>query len=124
MTYTTEHNANRGFRRVFPHLSDLSNEMIRADFLDLVAGGYVHNLEAVADHENGRFGEASMTPRVEGVPMLRRSIKPKGATVRARQFFASLPVGTPRREALDAAVRSGIAFYTARTQYQAFRAAA
>jgi hypothetical protein len=123
MTYTTEHNAIRGFRRVFPHLAQLSNEMIRADFLDLVSGGYEHNLEAVADYENELLGEASATPRVEGIPMLRRSIKPKGATTRARAFFAALPAGTPRKDALDLAVRSGIAFYTARTQYQAFRAA-
>lgn len=123
MTYTTEHNAIRGFRRTFPHLADLSNEMIRADFLDLVDGGYQHNIEAVADWENEKLGEASATPRVEGIPMLRRSIKPKGATTRARAFFASLPAGTPRREAMDAAVRSGIAFYTARTQWQATRAA-
>lgn len=123
MTYATEHNAIRGFRRTFAHLAHVSNELIRADFIDRTAEGYEINIEMVAEFENELLGQASATPRVEGVPMLRRSTKSKGATVRARQFFASLPSGTPRKEALDAAVRAGIAFYTARTQYQNWRAA-
>lgn len=55
--------------------------------------------------------------------MLRRSMKPKGVTARARAFFASLPADTARKDAMAAAVANGIAFYTARTQYQNWKAA-
>lgn len=123
MTYSSDFNAIRGFRRSFPHLAHLSDEMIRADFVNKDDRGYAISIEAVADYENERFGEASATPRVEGVPMLRRSIKRKGATSAVRQFFAQLPVGTPRKDAIAAAVEVGFAFYTCRTQWQAMRAA-
>lgn len=123
MKYASDFNAIRGFRRNFAILADLSDDMIRADFIDRDGEAYTINLEAVADYQNERLGAASATPRIEGVPMLRRSIKPKGATHRARTFFASLPAGTARKDAMAAAVANGIAFYTARTQYQAWRAA-
>ena len=123
MTYSSEFNAIRGFRRTFAHLANLSDEMIRADFLNYENGRYSISMEAVADYENERFGEASSTPRIEGVPMLRRSVKPKGATIRVREFFRSLPASTPRKEAIAQAVDAGFAFYTCRTQWQAMRAA-
>lgn len=123
MIYSTEYNAIRGFRRVFPMLATFSDDLIRADFIDREDGGYVLNLGAIADAQDEKLGEASTTPRVIGVPMLRRSIKPRGATARARAFFAALPAGTARKDALAAAVANGIAFYTARTQWQNVRAA-
>lgn len=123
MIYSTEYNAIRGFRRNFPMLATLSDDMIRADFIDRDGEGYTVNIEAVADYQNDRLGDASSTPRIEGVPMLRRSIKPKGATTRAREFFAALPANTARKDAMLAAVNAGIAFYTARTQYQNWKAA-
>jgi len=123
MTYTSEYNAIRGFRRCFPHLAALSNEMIRCDFVNVSGSIYTISIEAVAAYEADILGEASETPRVCGVPMLRRSVKPKGATAKVRAFFDRLPSGTPRKEALLAAVEAGFAFYTARTQYQAWRAA-
>jgi hypothetical protein len=123
MTYSSDCNAIRGFRRTFPHLAGLSDEMIRADFINREAAGYTISIEAVADYEAERFGEASMTPRIEGVPMLRRSTKRAGATKAVRAFFASLPVGTARKEAIAKAVDAGFAFYTCRTQWQAMRAA-
>lgn len=123
MFYMSEHNAIRGFRRNFAHLATLSNEMIRADFINCDQRGFSISIEAVADYEAEKFGDASMTPRIEGVPMLRRSIKRNGATTRARDLFASLPAGTARKVAIAVAVESGIAFYTARTQYQNWIAA-
>lgn len=123
MTYTTEHNAIRGFRRSFPHLAALSNDMVRADFLNRNADGYTIAIEAVADYEADLLGDASMTPRLEGVPMLRRSMKRKGATNAVRAFFAALPAGTARKDAMFAAVEAGFAFYTARTQWQNWKVA-
>lgn len=115
--YATEHNAIRGFRRNFAHLANLSNDAIRMDILNVESGTRTINLEMVAEHEADRFGETK-TQRIEGVPALRRSIKAKGATVRVRQFFASLPAGIARRDAIAAAVDNGFAYATARTQYQ------
>jgi hypothetical protein len=120
--YMSDHNAIRGFRRTFPHLAHLGNEIVRADFLDCEADGYRINLEAVADYETERFGELKAA-RLEGVPTLRRSLKPKGATARVKAFFAALPANTPRREAIMAAVDNGFAYCTARTQYSIWKAA-
>lgn len=123
MKYATEYNAIRGFRRSFAHLAHLSNDMIRCDFINSESDGYTISLEAVADYEADLLGAPSMNPRLVGVPMLRRSIKAKGATFAARALFSSLPSGTPRKDAIAAAVANGIAFYTARTQYQNWKAA-
>lgn len=122
MTYTSDYNAIRGFRRTFPHLANMSDAIIRADHIDVGPNGYSINIEMVAYSEADRMGELK-AQTVEGVPTLRRSIKRKGATVRVRQLFASLPVGTARKDALQAAVEAGFAYCTARTQYQVWKAA-
>lgn len=122
MTYTTDHNAIRGFRRTRAHLASLSNDAIRCDFVDGQAGGYTINLEAVADYEADRFGALRMNT-YRDIPAVRRSIKAKGATVRVRQFFNSLPANTSRKDAVAAAVEAGFAYATARTQYQIWKAA-
>jgi hypothetical protein len=122
LTYSNRSNAIRGFQQTFGDLG-LSNDMVRCDFLDSNQDGtYSINLEAVADYQQERLGVVTHN-RIEGVPMLRRSVS-KGVVGKAHQLFASLPVGTQRRDAIAAAVSQGIAFYTARTQYQAFRKAA
>lgn len=121
-TYMSQHNAIRGFRRQFPHLANLDNDAVRVDFVNVEAGTYKISLEAVADYEADRLG-ASKVQRYEGVPALRRSIQPKGATARVRAFFSTLPEGTSRKDAVAAAVDAGFAYATARTQYQVWKAA-
>lgn len=121
-TYMSDYNAIRGFRRQFPHLAHLSDEMIRADIIDREGDTYVLNHSGIAYCEADRMGELKMATYRE-VPQRRRSIKPKGATSRIRAFFASLPNGTQRKDAILAAVENGFAYATARTQYQVWKAA-
>lgn len=123
LTFSNRSNAIRGFRQHFPHIAaDMSNDAIRMDFIDAEHCGYSINLGAVADWQDERLGAARHN-RLEGVPMLRRSVS-TDVVARARRLFAQLPAGTSRKDALAAAVAQGIAFYTARTQYQALRRAA
>ena len=120
--YTTAFTAIRGFRRQFPHLAHLSDDAIRADILDREGTEYVLNHESIAYAEADLVGELRMAT-YRDVPQRRRSIKPKGATARVRAFFASLPAGVARKEAIAAAVENGFAYATARTQYQVWKAA-
>lgn len=122
LTYSNRSNAIRGFQQTFADLG-LSNDMVRCDFLDSNQDGtYSINLEAVADYQNERLGVVTHN-RLEGVPMLRRSVS-KGVVGKAHALFAQLPQGTARKDAIAHAVSQGIAFYTARTQYQRFAKAA
>lgn len=122
MIYSTEFNAIRGFRRQFPHLAAMGDDLIRADIIDRQGDAYVLNHAMIAYAEADRMGELK-AQRVLGIPARRRSLKPKGATARVRAFFASLPNGTARKDALAAAVANGFAYCTARTQYQVWKAA-
>ncbi len=124
ITFSNRSNAIRGFRDNFAELAaNMCNDTIRMDFLDSNQDGtYSINLEAVADYQQERLGVV-MHNRLEGVPMLRRSVS-RGVVGKAHALFATLPAGTRRKDAIAAAVAQGIAFYTARTQYQAFSKAA
>lgn len=124
LTFSNASNAVRGFRQHFADLArTMSNDAIRMDFIDSnMDGSYSINLGMVADEQQARIGVVTHN-RIEGVPMLRRSVS-RGVVGQAHKLFAKLPAGTPRKEAIAAAVAQGIAFYTARTQYQAFRKAA
>lgn len=121
LTFSNTSNAVRGFRQHFPMLAErLSNEGIQREFLDLNRDRTVSiNLEMVADTQQELLGVVTHN-RLEGVPMLRRSVS-RGVVGQAHKLYAKLPAGTTRRDAIAAAVAQGIAFYTARTQYQAFR---
>ncbi len=44
----------------------------------------------------------------------------KGAVAALWVLFATMPVNTRRKDAIEAAVAQGFNFFTARTQYQAF----
>jgi hypothetical protein len=124
LTFSNKSNAIRGFRQHFADLAEgMSNDMVRCDFIDAdAAGTYSINIEAVADYQQDRLGVVTHN-RIEGVPMLRRSVS-RGVVGKAHELFAKLPAGTQRRDAIAAAVAQGIAFYTARTQYQRFAKAA
>jgi len=122
LTFANRSNAIRGFQQHFADLN-IDNDAVRMDFLDSnIDGTYSINLEAVADYQNDRLGVVTHN-RLEGVPMLRRSVS-KGVVGKAHQLFAQLPAGTARKDAIAFAVSHGIAFYTARTQYQRFAKAA
>ena len=123
-TFSNKSNVLRAFRQHFADLAaTLSNDAIRTDFIDSNQDGtYSINIEAVADYQNDRLGVVTNN-KLEGVPMLRRSVS-RGVVGKAHQLFATLPAGTQRKDAIAAAVASGIAFYTARTQYQRFSKAA
>jgi hypothetical protein len=120
LTFSNASNAVRGFRQHFAAIADrMSNDMVRCDFLDPNQdGSFSINLEAVADYQQDRLGVVKYN-RIVGVPMLRRSVS-RGVVGQAHKLFAQLPAGTARKDAIAAAVAQGIAFYTARTQYQAF----
>lgn len=124
LTFSNRSNAIRGFRDNLGELAaELDNDAIRMDFLDSNQDGtYAINIEAVADYQQDRLGVVTHN-RLEGVPMLRRSVS-KGVVGKAHALFATLPAGTTRKDAIAAAVNNGIAFYTARTQYQAWQKAA
>lgn len=124
LTFSNKSNAIRGFRQHFADVaSRMSNDGIRCDFIDSNQDGtYSINLEAVADYQQDLLGVVTHN-RLDGVPMLRRSVS-KGVVSTARQLYATLPAGTARKDAIAAAVAQGIAFYTARTQYQRFAKAA
>lgn len=124
LTFSNKSNAIRGFRTHFAALAaKLSNDGIRCDFLDSnVDGSWSINLEAVADFQQDALGVVSNN-QLQGVPMLRRSVS-RGVVSKAHQLFATLPAGTARKDAIALAVSQGIAFYTARTQYQRFSKAA
>ena len=122
-SYSNRSNAIRGFKQNFPTIAaTMDNETIRMDFIDAEADCYSINLEAVADWQQERLGVVSGNKLV-GVPMLRRSMS-RGVVSKAHELFANLPAGTKRKDAIAVAVQSGIAFYTARTQYQRFAKAA
>ena len=120
LRFSNKSNAVRGFRQHFPQVAaGMSGDLIRCDFLDSNAdGSYSINLEAVADYQQDRLGVVNHN-RIQGVPMLRRSVS-RGVVHQARELYRSLPAGTARKDAIAAAVNLGIAFYTARTQYQHF----
>lgn len=124
ISFSNRSNAIRGFRQNFAELAaSMSNDLIRADFIDAnMDGTYSINLGAVADYQQEQLGVVNHN-RIAGVPMLRRSVS-RGVVGKAKQLFATLPAGTPRKDAIAAAVAQGIAFYTARTQYQAWAKAA
>lgn len=124
LTFSNKSNAILGFRQNFADLAQrMDNDTIRMDFIDANQDGtYSINIEAVADYQQERLGVVTHN-RLEGVPMLRRSVS-RGVVSKAHALFAALPAGTARRDAIAAAVAQGIAFYTARTQYQRFAKAA
>lgn len=124
-SFSNKSNAVRGFRQHFPKLAaNLSYAGIAMDFLDTDNGRYSINLEVVAEYQRELAGKPVVTAELAGVPMLSASVVRTGAVARAHAVFGALPAGTQRKAAIAAAVDAGIAFYTARTQYQAWRKAA
>lgn len=121
LTYSTKSNAIRGFRRQFPDVAAwYGNEFIQSEFIAPTAQGVVIEIENVALDQTDHLGEVAGSTLV-GVPVLRRSAAQVGRPVaKAHALFDTLPADTKRRDAIAAAVDAGIAYYTARTQYQAW----
>jgi len=119
LSFSNKSNAIRGFRQHFADLAaDLTNDMIRCDFINPHADGVAISIEAVADYQANRLGVVSGSV-LQGVPALRRSVG-KGSVAKAHALFDALPLGTSRKDAIAAAVATGVAYFTARTQYQAW----
>jgi hypothetical protein len=113
LTFSNPSNAVRAFRQYFPELAEgLDGNTIKGAYLDRNS----INIGLVALAQADRKGEATHNLLL-GVPVLRKSAG-GSAVARAHSLFASLPAGTTRRDAIAAAVDQGVAFYTARTQYQ------
>lgn len=113
LTFSNPSNAVRAFRQYFPTLAGtLDGNCIKGSYLDC----NTISIEAVADVQQELLGPVAHNVLL-GVPVLRRSVG--GSVVaRAHAVYDALPTGTTRRDAIAAAGGAGIAFYTARTQYQ------
>ena len=120
LTFSNRSNAIRGFRENLGELAaNLDNDAIRMDFLNSnVDGTYSISIEAVADYQADRKGVVSGST-LQGVPALRTSVG-KRPVASSHKLFDALPLGTARKDAIAAAVDAGIAYFTARTQYQAW----
>lgn len=84
---------------------------------------------AVMRHEwmclgcNGEWGAEIPAPkgakgRKQSTRVYTNRSEVEGAVAFCHQLFAELPAETRRKDAIQAAVDKGVAFYTARTQYQ------
>ena len=90
-------------------------------------GSDCHNAECTANPEYEPELETDVpiaplrdikgTGAYKDVPLRRRTIE-AGAVSWAWSVFDAMPAGSKRKAAIAEAVRQGIAFYTARTQYQ------
>lgn len=137
-TYSSKSNAVRGYRSENPD-TPLTNEELR-DFAVqkddgrwCVEGEYGFGVpdedadDVVSDEDEGVENEDGPpvqplrpikgTGSYKDVPLRRRSTD-GGAVNWAWSVFDSMPADATRKEAIAKAVKVGIAFYTARTQYQ------
>lgn len=124
LTYSSDSNALRGLRRAFPDLCEgRSADFLRAEYLGECGQRSVVELNNVALAQADRLGEVAGST-MPGVPVLRRSASGTRPVSLAWSVYSRLPAGTSRRDAVAAAVAQGVAFYTARTQYQRWSRAA
>jgi hypothetical protein len=118
-TYTTKQNAIRGFKRANQALADkLDNAAILATY--------------IVENEDGSFGwaipaDVKRTFIYKGVQLRRRSLEPEGITSMVHDMFAEYEaeaeekgITLKRKDFIAKAVRDGVAYYTARTQYQKY----
>lgn len=119
-TYTTKQNAIRGFKRANQALAD---GLTSADILE----------KFIVTAEDGTFSwaiPAEVKPKTriyKGVQLRRRSIDPVGITTMVHEMFAEYEAEAEecgrtlkRKDYIAKAVRDGVAYYTARTQYQKY----
>lgn len=119
-TYTSKANAIRGFKRTEQLLADgLDNAAISERFIvQLESGAWAIRVPA----------EVTAKTRIyKGVQLRRRSVDPIGITAEVHNMFADYEaeaedrgVTLKRKDYIAKAVRDGVAYYTARTQYQKY----
>jgi hypothetical protein len=125
-TYASKSTAVRGFRRTQQALADgLSNAEIAEKFLRYVATG-----DGTQHEGQSGWAWAIVLPAdikrvyvLKGVQLRRRSEEPEGVTSAVHGMFDEYEAEEKnmilkRKDAIARAVREGVAYYTARTQYQ------
>lgn len=112
-TFSNRSNAVRGFKAT--NETALSNEILRGMVQELAPGRF-----AVVVPVSVPDSVVTMSP-LKGVPMVRRSAR-EGAVAESHSHFSTYAAkageAMTRKGAVAYAVANGIAFYTARTQYQ------
>jgi len=128
MVYSTKANALRGFRRTEQALADgKDNATITEMYLRYVAVGDGTKYPGPAGH--GWIIEIPADAKkryiYKGVPLRRRSEEPEGITSAVHDMFDEFRdeaeergVTLKRKDFIAKAVKAGVAYYTARTQYQ------
>lgn len=118
-TYTSKANAIRGFKRANQALAEgLDNATILERFIVEADGIFTIQLDKVAP--------VTIKTRIyKGVKLLRRSVEPEGITSAVHDMFDEYQAEAEeagrtlkRKDFIAKAVRDGVAYYTARTQYQ------
>lgn len=119
MTYSSKSTAIRGFRRAHQALADgLDNATILERFIVEADGAFSIQLDKVAP-------VVVKTRILKGVALRRRSVEPIGITSAVHEMFDEYQaeaeergIELKRKDFIAKAVRDGVAYYTARTQYQ------
>lgn len=118
MTYSSKSTAIRGFRRLHQVLAEgLSNQQIAEQFIRTDAEGkFTIELPATVTVKTRIY---------KGVQLRRRSLEPEGITSAVHEMFDEYQAEAEeagrtlkRKDYIAKAVRDGVAYYTARTQYQ------
>jgi len=117
--YNIKSNAVRGFKSSHQDLADgLANATIVDLYIVEVEGGFSIKLDKVAAPTKRRH-------IYKGVPFRRRSQEPEGITSIVHDMFDEYQAEAEeagrelkRKDYIAKAVRDGVAYYTARTQYQ------
>ena len=130
-TYTDKAGAIRGYLRANKEC-ELSKEELKQHLQQDAVGRWAVVIpepeqfdEPIQGPFEGPAEPAAEQPKRSGgaykdVPVLRKSVE-QGAVSRSWDVFSSQPEGTSRKDAIAAAVAAGVAFYTARTQYQKWK---
>lgn len=118
-TYSSKSNALRAFKTVHPELvGELDNAAITEQYLRKQEDG----TWAIVIPEGVKVIKRQL---YKGVPFRRRSLEPEGITSLVHEMFDEYQADAEernqtltRKQFIARAVRDGVAFYTARTQYQ------
>lgn len=124
-TYSSKSNAVRAFKTLHPELvGDQDNKALAGTYIRMVqkddgAEWYIEIPEGVRVVKRHIY---------KGVQFRRRSVEPEGVTSAVHDMFDEYEAEAEeqgreltRKQMIARAVRDGVAYYTARTQYQKWR---
>lgn len=118
-TYSSKSNATRAFKTLHPELvGDQDNKAIQETYIrEQPEGGW-----AIVIPEGVRVVKRHI---YKGVQFRRRSLEPEGITSAVHEMFDEYQAEAEeagktltRKQMIARAVKDGVAYYTARTQYQ------